>query len=55
MFMDKVKKFCDHSMILWEMAGDLLTNGQNPPPPGLLGLKKDIFIFKGEIAIFWTT
>ena len=33
MFMDKVKKFWDHSMILWEMAGDLLTNGQNPPQP----------------------
>ena len=32
MFMDKVKKFCDHSMILWEIAGYLLTNGQNPPP-----------------------
>ena len=29
MFMDRVKKFCDHSMILWEMAGDLLTSGQN--------------------------
>ena len=27
MFIDKVKKFCDHSMILLEMAGDLLTNG----------------------------
>ena len=33
MFMDKVKKFCDHSMILWEMAGVLLTNGLNQPPP----------------------
>ena len=26
--MDKVKNFWDHSMILWEMAGNLLTNGQ---------------------------
>ena len=25
MFIDKVKKFCDHSMILWEMVGDLLS------------------------------
>ena len=39
MFIDKVKKFCDHSMTLWEMAGDLLTNGLNPPPQ-LLGLKE---------------
>ena len=29
--MDKVKNFCDHSMILWEMTGDL--------PPVLLGLR----------------
>ena len=35
MFFDKVKKFCDHSMILWEMAGDLLSSGQNPPPPAV--------------------
>ena len=44
MFMDKGKIFCDHSMILWEMAGNLLTNGWIPPhphtPPGFLGLKK---------------
>ena len=33
MFMDKVKNFCDHSMILWEMAGDLLTSGSFWPPP----------------------
>ena len=38
MFMDKVKKFCEPSLILWEMAGNLLTIGQNPPPPHLLGL-----------------
>ena len=25
------------------MAGDLLTNGQNQPPPGLLGLKNTCF------------
>ena len=39
--MDKVKNFCGHSMILLEIAGDLLTNGQIPPPPptGLLGLQ----------------
>ena len=39
MFMHKVKKFCDHSMILWEMAGDLLTNGLNPPPPAAFRVK----------------
>ena len=41
MFVDKVKNFCDHSMILWEMAGDLLTSGHfwTPPPP--LGLIHD--------------
>jgi hypothetical protein len=33
MFMDKVKNIWDHSMILWKMAGDLLTNSQNPPLP----------------------
>ena len=33
MCINKVKKFCDHSMILWEMAGDLPTNGLNQPPP----------------------
>ena len=27
MYMNKHKNFCDHSMILWEMAGDLLTSG----------------------------
>jgi hypothetical protein len=26
-------------MILWEMTGDLLTDGWIPPPPGLLGLR----------------
>ena len=31
--MDKVKNFCCLSIILWEMAGNLLTNGQVPPPP----------------------
>ena len=35
MFIDKFKKFCDHSMILWEMAGVLLTNGLNQPPPSM--------------------
>ena len=30
--------FCDHSMILWEMAVDLLTNGLIQSPPGFLGL-----------------
>ena len=40
MFMDKVKNFCDHSMILWEMAGDLLTDVlPQPPLPHLLGLR----------------
>jgi hypothetical protein len=40
MFMDKVKKFCDHSMILWEMAGDLSTDVlPQPPTPHLLGLR----------------
>ena len=34
MFFDKVKKFCDHSMILWEMAGNLLTSGSFWHPPG---------------------
>ena len=33
MFMDKIKNFCDHSMILWEMVGDLPSNGLNQPPP----------------------
>ena len=33
MFLDILKKFCDHSMILWEMAGDLPNNGLNQPPP----------------------
>ena len=28
-----VKKFCDHIMILWQMAGDLLANGWTPIPP----------------------
>ena len=32
MFIDKVKNFCDHSMILWEMAGDLLTDVLPQPP-----------------------
>ena len=34
--MDKVKNFYDHSMILWEMAGNLLTNAMGrilPHPP----------------------
>ena len=30
--MDKAKNFCGHSMILWKMAGNLLTNGQIPLP-----------------------
>ena len=33
MFMDKVKNFYDHSMILLEMAGDLLAGGHFWPPP----------------------
>ena len=32
--MDKVKNFCEHSMILWEMAGNLVTDGLPQPPPG---------------------
>ena len=35
MFMDKVKNFCNHSMILWELADGLLTNGWIPPPTPL--------------------
>ena len=35
---DKVKNFCDHCMILWEMAGDLLTSRSFWPPPHPLGL-----------------
>ena len=43
--MDNVKKFCDHSMILLEMAGDLLTNGlKQPPPPQVLGLTDINFV-----------
>ena len=59
MFMDKVKKFCDHSMILWEMAGNLLTSGQNHTPPlGLLGLNLQLvcqkaLIFNQIISLFW--
>ena len=35
----KVKNFCDHSMILWEMTGHFLTDRWIPtPPPGFLGL-----------------
>ena len=47
MFMDKVKNFCDHSMILWEMAGDLVAGGHFWPPPDPLGLKqKKTFTYK---------
>ena len=42
MFFDKVKKFCDHSMILWEMAGVLLTNGLNQTSPHILGLSRGL-------------
>ena len=31
--------FCDHSMILGEMAGDLLTDGLPQPPPGAFRVK----------------
>ena len=31
--MDKIKNFCDQSMILWEMKGILLTDAWIPPPP----------------------
>ena len=37
-FLDNVKNFCDYSMILWKMAGNLLTNGLNQSPPDVLGL-----------------
>ena len=43
MFLDILKKFCDHSMILWEMAGDLPTNGLNQPPC-LLRLKSQVLL-----------
>ena len=37
--MDKVKNFCDHSTILWEMAGDLLTSGHFWTPPASFRVK----------------
>ena len=49
--MDKVKKFCDHNIILLEMAGDLLTNGQNPPPP-FFRVKKMFILDFGNQIIF---
>ena len=39
MFMDKVKKFCEPSLILWEMAGDLLTSGSFWTPPASFRVK----------------
>ena len=52
MFMDKVKKFCDHSMILWEMAGDLLTDGLNQPPPAVFRVKLLLnFKAKGDLDL----
>ena len=40
--MDKVKNFCDHSMILWEMAANPKPTGHfwTPPPP--LGLIQQV-------------
>ena len=53
--MDKVKNFCDHSMILWEMAGDLLTSGSFWPPPASLRVKcnKTATKYFGSLC-FWT-
>ena len=48
MFIDKVKNFCDHSMILWEMAANQKPIGTLWPPPhpsGLMGWKMPIFIY----------
>ena len=51
MFMDKVKKFCEPSLILWEMAGDLLTSGQNQPPPGSFRVKELLFMADWSIKL----
>ena len=37
--MDKVKNFCDHKMILWEMGANLLINGHFDPPPASFRVK----------------
>ena len=42
MFMDKVKNFCDHSMILWEMGANLLTDGTLWSPPASFRVKKKL-------------
>ena len=49
MFIDKVKNFCDHSMILWEMAANRKPIGSfwTPPPPlGLTSIFALIFLSK---------
>ena len=63
MYMDKVKNFCDHSIILWEMAGNLLTDGWIPPHPMYFrvnspsindsGLKILIYNTTGQTCKFW--
>ena len=54
MFFDKVKKFCDHSMILWEMAGVLLTNRLNQPPPAVFRVKKRLWNTVESWTVDWT-
>ena len=39
MFMDKVKNFCDHSMILWEMAANQKSKGTLWPTPASFRVK----------------
>ena len=50
--MNKVENICDHSMILWEMKGDLLTNWWIPAPssPGFLGLSHLHIYFDMELS-----
>ena len=56
MFMDKVKNFCDHKMILWEMGTNLLTNGTlwSPSPASIrVNIGTQNLLWKSAWGTFW--
>ena len=53
MYMDKVKNFCDHSMILWEMAANQKPTGHFWTTPASFRVKQKYFTLKMNNEVNW--
>ena len=55
MYMDKVKNFCDHSMILWEMAANQKPTGHFWTTPASFRVKRHFFTTPSYYSIACAT